>query len=182
MLALYTIAPIVAKEWLNTTFTLWQGVTKFNQIKSSKLRSQLVKIYTFMMHCGPFGCIRTAMYSENTYCQNQVPGLKLRGRFQSPPGAIWRSFCNFPHTPRYPGCVENCKNLIKLHQVGCGSGHILEYFFQNFRFHFSKNCKNYKKIIRVTKKLKNYSLVPIFWYMFCGTNNFFKKLFKKIIF
>ena len=133
-----------------------------------------------------FGAIRMHYNSDIEWtCQlvkNRVWGQILRCRFSSPPSAIWWSFCNFPHTPRYPGCVENCKNLIKLHQVGCGSGHILEYFFQNFRFHFSKNCKNYKKIIWVTKKLKNYSLVPIFWYMFCGTNNFFKKLFKKIIF
>ena len=32
------------------------------------------------------------------------------------------------------------------------------------------------------EKIKNYSLVPIFWYMFCGTTNFFKKLFKNNIF
>ena len=79
-------------------------------------------------------------------------------------------------------CGKIAKKPNHLAKFGCGSGNILKYFFQKIGFHFSKICQNYKKKIRVTKKLKNYSLVPIFWYMFCGTNNFFKKLFKKIIF
>ena len=85
-------------------------------------------------------------------------------------------FGNFPHTLDTSGCVENCQKFKKLHRVGCGSVEKKLYFFQKIGFHFSKNCQNYKKKIRVTKKLKNYSLVPIFWYMFCGTNNFFKKI------
>ena len=32
-----------------------------------------------------------------------------------------RFFGNFPHTLGTLGCVENCQNFIKLHQVGCGN-------------------------------------------------------------
>ena len=32
-----------------------------------------------------------------------------------------RLFGNFPHTLGTLGCVENCQNFIKLHQVGCGN-------------------------------------------------------------
>ena len=66
------------------------------------------------------------------------------GRFHSPPGAILLSFCNFPHTLGTLGCVENCKNSVKLHQVGSGSGHvilILEPGFDNIAFQSPKKSQ-----------------------------------------
>ena len=139
--------------------------------------------YSFLMHLGPFGCIATAIFSENTYI------VKTRFQDWNYVAASRAHLVQFDggfaifHTSQ--GTQEVWKIAKKpnhLAKFGCGSGNILKYFFQKIGFHFSKNHQNYNKIFRVTKKLKNYSLVPIFWYMFCGTNNFFKKLFKKIIF
>ena len=50
--------------------------------------------------------------------KNRVWGQILRCRFSSPPGAIWWSFCNFPHTLGILGCMENCETFTKLHRVG----------------------------------------------------------------
>ena len=70
------------------------------------------------------------------------------GRFHSPPGAILLSFCNFPYTLGTLGCMENCKNSVKLHQVGSGSGHvisILEPGFDNICVLTKYRCCNASK-------------------------------------
>ena len=139
--------------------------------------------YSFLMHLGPFGCITTAIFSENAILSKIR--LEEKNSFHTStahPVQFFEVFAIF-HTWGYTQEVwKIAKKTNPIVKFGCGNDCINAYFFQNFRFDFSKNCQNYKKIIWVTKKLKNYSLVPIFWYMFCGTNNFFKKLFKKIIF
>ena len=90
---------------------------------------------------------------------------------------FWNGF-GFFHKPKHTqGLWKIAKKPNHIVKFGCGSVTRIAQFFQKIGYNFSKNCQKYKKIIRVTKKLKNYSLVPILWYMFCGTNNFFKKLF-----
>ena len=137
--------------------------------------------YSFLMHLGPFGCIATAIFSENAILSKTRLEEKNSFHTSTAHPVQFSELLAIFHTP---WGVQEVWKIAKKHnpivKFCCGSVEKKLYFFQKIGFHFSKNCQNYKKIIRVTKKLKNYSLVPIFWYMFCGTNNFFKKLFKKL--
>ena len=140
-------------------------------------------IYSFLRHLGAFGCITTVIFSENANLSKTSFGKKIYTIASTDNWVQFDEVLAIFHTPQgTQGVWKIAKKPNHIVKFACGNLRINLYFFQNFRLHFSKNCKNYKKIIWVTKKLKNYSLVPIFWYIFCGTNNFFKKLFKKIIF
>ena len=139
-------------------------------------------IYSFLRHLGAFGCITIVIFSENANLSKTSFEKKIYTIVSTDNWVQFDEVLAIFQRPWYTqGLWKIAKKPNPIVKFGCGNDCINQYFFQNFRLHFSKNCKNYKKIIWVSKKLKNYSLVPIFWYMFCGTNNFFKKLFKKII-
>ena len=56
------------------------------------------------------------------------------------------------------------------------------YFFQNFRFFSSKNCKKYKKNYHTSKKIKNH-LTTTYILIYVFSRKFkFRKIIKKIIF
>ena len=120
-------------------------------------------IYSFLRHLGPFGCITTAIFSGNAilsktgseekiytliYTDHQVPFRNGFGFFHKPQctEGLWK-IAKKPHPIVKFGCVNDCAN---------------SYFFQKINLHFSKNCKNYKKNIWVTKKLKK--TTP--WYIY----------------
>ena len=131
-------------------------------------------IYSFLRHLGPFGCITTAIYSENansskTRSEEKIP-MKTSTAHLVQFFEVFAIFHTWGYTQEVWKIAKKPNHIVKF---ACGSLRINLYFFQNFRLHFSKNCQNYKKKIRVTKKLKNYSLVHILWFMFCGANNFF---------
>ena len=132
------------------------------------------------MHLGPFGCIATAIFSENANLSKTSFEKKIYTIASTDNWVQFDEVLAIFHTPQgTQGVWKIAKKPNPIVKFGCGSDCINQYFFQKIRFHFSKNCQNYKKIIRVTKKFKNYSLVPIFWYMFCGTNNFFETVILK---
>ena len=103
------------------------------------------------------------MYSENANSVNE--GFDEKIPMKTSTAHLVQFFEVFAifHTWGYTQDVwKIAKKPNHIVKFACGSLRINLYFFQNFRLHFSKNCQNYKKKIRVTKKLKNYSLVPIF--------------------
>ena len=139
-------------------------------------------IYSFLMHLGPFGCITTAIFSENAILSKTRFEKKIYTIASTDNWVQFDEVLAIFHTPQgTQGVWKIAKKHNPIVKFGCGSDCINQYFFQNFQCHFSENCQNYKKIIWFTKKLKNYPLVHIFWYMFCGTTNLLKKLFKKTI-
>ena len=119
--------------------------------------------YSFLMHLGPFGCITTAIFSENAILSKTRFEKKIPLKISTAHLVQFDEVLAIFHTPQgTQGVWKIAKKPNHIVKFACGSLRINLYFFQNFRLHFSKNCQNYKKIIRVPKKLKNYSLVPIF--------------------
>ena len=107
-----------------------------------------VKIMFFLQHSLEY-CFYVLMFYlqfDESFCfcnflKNEIGNSEKNtpkcGRFHSPPGAILLSFCNFPYTLGTLGCMENCKNSVKLHQVGSGSGHVISILkpgFDNIAF------------------------------------------------
>ena len=119
--------------------------------------------YSFLMHLGPFGCITTAIFSQNAILSKTRFEKKIYTIVSTDNWVQFDEVLAIFHTPQgTQGVWKIAKKPNHIVKFACGNLRINLYFFQNFRLHFSKNCQNYKKIIWVTKKLKNYSLVPIF--------------------
>ena len=119
--------------------------------------------YSFLMHLGPFGCITTAIFSENAILSKTASKDRFYTIIYTDHQVHFRNGFGFFHKPKHTqGLWKIAKKPNHIVKFGCGSVTRIAQFFQKIQFHFSKNCQNYKKIIRVTKKLKNYSLVPIF--------------------
>ena len=121
-----------------------------------------------------FGCITTAIFSEN----DNLSKTRYEENFYTIVSTDnWVQFSELFAIFQRPWYTQGLWKIAKkpnpIVKFGCGNDCLNAYFFQNFQFHFSKNHQNYKKNIWVTKKLKNYSLVHIFWFMFCGANDFF---------
>ena len=106
-------------------------------------------IYPFMRHLGPFGCIQTAIFSENANLS--------KTRFQEKNHTIGSTdhqvqflngFAIF-HTPQgTQGVWKIAKKSNHIAKFCCGSVRKLPYFFQKIRYFFWKNCKKYKKKLR----------------------------------
>ena len=123
--------------------------------------------YSFLMHLGPFGCITTVIFSENAILSKPGFRIEITWPLPEPTWCNLTEFLQFSIHPKVPRVYGKLQKLNKIAPGGLWKRPHFGVIFSETKIFFSKNHKNYKKIIRVTKKLKNYSLVPIFWYTGC---------------
>ena len=125
--------------------------------------------YSFLMHLGPFGCIATAIFSENAILSKTGLEDKKSRHVSTAHPVQFVELLGIFHTPwDVQGVWKIAKKHNPIVKFGCESVTRIAQFFQKMRFHFSKNCQNYKKIIWVTKKLKKllpgtYILIYVLW-------------------
>ena len=131
-------------------------------------------IYSFLWHLGPFRCITTEIFSKisilsKTGFDEKIP-MKTSTAHLVQFFEVFAIFHTWGYTQDVWKIAKKPNHIVKF---ACGSLRINLYFFRISDFIFQKIAKITTKKIRVTKKLKNYSLVHILWFMFCGDNNFF---------
>ena len=103
-------------------------------------------IYSFLRHLGPFGCIKTAIFSENANTsKTRFQEKKYSHASTDHQVQFLNGFAIF-HTPQgTQGVWKIAKKSNHIAKFCCGSVRKLPYFFQKIRYFFSKNCKKYKK-------------------------------------
>ena len=102
--------------------------------------------HSFLMHLGPFGCITTAIFSENAILSKTRFEKKIPLKISTAHLVQFDEVLAIFHTPQgTQGVWKIAKKPNHRAKFGCGSLRINLYFFQNSRFHFSKNHQNYKK-------------------------------------
>ena len=125
--------------------------------------------HSFLMHLGPFGCITTAIFSENAILSKTRFEKKIHTKTSTDNWVQFDEVLAIFHTPQgTQGVWKIAKKPNPIVKFGCGSDCINQYFFQNFRLHFSKNCQNYKKKKLGHEKIKKllpgtYILIYVLW-------------------
>ena len=102
--------------------------------------------YSFLMHLGPFGCITTAIFSENAILSKTRFEKKIHTKTSTDNWVQFDEVLAIFHTPQgTQGVWKIAKKPNHIVKFGCGNGCVKLYFFQKIRFFSSKNRKNYKK-------------------------------------
>ena len=113
--------------------------------------------YSFLMHLGPFGCITTAIFSENAILSKTRFEKKIHTKTSTDNWVQFDEVLAIFHTPQgTQGVWKIAKKPNHVAKFCCGSVRKLPYFFQKMRYFFSKNYKNYKKNIIYFFLLENY--------------------------
>ena len=121
------------------------------------------------MHLGPFGCITTAIFSQNAILSKTRFEKKIYTIVSTDNWVQFDEVLAIFQTPQgTQGVWKIAKKPNPIVKFGCGNDCINQYFFQNFRLHFSKNCKNYKKNHSSHEKIKKllpgtYILIYVLW-------------------
>ena len=125
--------------------------------------------YSFLMHLGPFGCIATAIFSENAILSKIRLEEKNSFHTSTAHPVQFSELLAIFHTP---WGVQEVWKIAKKHnplvKFCCGSVEKKLYFFQKIGFHFSKNCQNYNKKNSGHEKIKKllpgtYILIYVLW-------------------
>ena len=124
--------------------------------------------YSFLMHLGPFGCITTAIFSENAILSKPGSRIEITGPLPQPTWCNLTEFLQFSTHPKVP---RVCGKLQKLNKIAPGGlwkrphfGVIFsetEIFFLKKSPKIQKNNSGHEKI----KKLLpgTYILIYVLW-------------------
>ena len=112
--------------------------------------------YSFLRHLGPFGCIKTAIFSENanlskTRFLENLDSTVSTGQLE-PKMTLLRIFQLFSDTQNSWKIVKNQSHLAKF---GCVRGGILVILFKKMRFFSSKIRKKWKTAKKIILKIIN---------------------------
>ena len=120
--------------------------------------------YSFLRHLGPFGCIKTAIFSENanlskTRFLENLDSTVSTGQLE-PKMTLLRIFQLFSDTQNSWKIVKNQSHLAKF---GCVSGAILVILFKKMWFFSSKMRKKWKTALKNILKIINIILSTYTW-------------------
>ena len=112
--------------------------------------------YSFLRHFGPFGCIKTAIFSENanlskTQFLENLDSTVSTGQLEQK----ITLFAIFHQGPGVQGWWKIVKNQSHLAKFGCGNGAILVILFKKMRFFSSKIRKKWKTAKEIILKIIN---------------------------
>ena len=112
--------------------------------------------YPFLRHFGPFGCIKPAVFSENSNLSKNRFSENLDSTIST--GHLEQKkwfFAIFHKQPHTQSLWKIAKNRSHLAKFGCGSGAILVILFKKMWFFSSKIRKKWKTASKIILKIIN---------------------------